>query len=248
MVNIDVVILSYAKDEKLRSLTNQTIETLINSEDEQDFKFRILVIESNKLIAPYQYPHSTTIYPKEEFGFHKYLNIGIKNTSSDFICFCNNDLVFQKGWATSIISSINSDKELMSLCPYCPNFHTNKLEQLPNNINYGYTNGIHFTGWCFFVKRKIFNTIGLFDEHFKFWFCDDDFRLTLQKHNLKNALIRNSIVTHLASETLSAVPSRKKLYLKYIGFAYYKYKWQHHNFILYAFETIKYKIKILLNR
>jgi len=248
MLSVDIIILSYAKEEKLKSLTQQTIDTLLASEDPSVIQFHVLVIESEKGLAPYQYPNTLTIYPKEKFGFHKYLNIGLKNTNSEFICFCNNDLVFEKGWASAMFNAIAQDSDLLCLNTFCPSFHKGELNRFSNNINYGYTNGIYFTGWCFFTKRALFKITGLFDEHFKFWFCDDDFRLTLQKFKIKNALIKNSIVDHLYSETLAKVSSKKKVYLKYIGLAHYKYKWEHHNFLLYAMETIKYKIKIIISR
>lgn len=248
MFSVDIIILSYAKEEKLKALTEQTIETLFASENIALINFNVLVIESERSIAPYQYSNSKTIYPKEKFGFHTYHNIGLKQTNSDFICFCNNDLIFEKGWASAIFKAMEKDSELMSLNPYCPGFHEDKLQLLAEEITYGYTNGIHFTGWCFFTKRTLFNITGFFDEHFKFWFCDDDFRLTLQKHGIKNALIKNSRVRHLYSETLAKVPSQKKVYLKYVSLAYYKYKWEHHNILLYLFETIKYKMKIIISR
>ena len=246
--DIDIIILSYAKDERLKELTIQTINSLVSSENLREIRFNILVIESEKSIAPYQYPHSTTIYPAQKFGFHTYLNIGLKQMNSEFICFCNNDLLFAKGWATAMLAAIKKDPDLLSLSPLCTRFHADKLAQLPETINYGYTNGVHFTGWCFLAKRTLFDTIGLFDEHFKFWYCDDDFRLTLKKYGKKNALIKDSVVEHLCSETLTKVPSKEKLYLQYISFAYYKYKWEHHNFMRFLIEKAKYQFKIIIHK
>ncbi|MGN7986696.1 glycosyltransferase family 2 protein [Pedobacter sp. 22226] len=245
MTNIDIIILSYAKNEALKNITLQTISTLLASEDSRLIKFNVIVIESNKVLSPFQYPNSRTIYPKQEFGFHKFLNIGISLTQNELICFCNNDLIFNKGWATAILESSKIDPAIKSFNPFCPKFHHGKIEVEKEPINYGYTNALFFTGWCFLVKREIFNSIGLFDERFKFWFCDDDFRLTLEKYRIKNALIRDSLVTHLASKTLSNESDYKKSYFQYISFALYKYKWQHHNFMVYLFELIKYRLKIL---
>src|SRR4051812_37526831 len=91
---IDILILSYAKDEHLKDLTIQTIDTLLKSEDPGEIQFNVVVIESNKQMQPYQFENSTTIYPAEKFGFHKYLNIGIRQTNSPYVCLCNNDLIF----------------------------------------------------------------------------------------------------------------------------------------------------------
>src|ERR1700749_4974158 len=101
--HIDIIILSYAKDEKLKALTEQTIATLLDSEDPEHIKFDVLVIESDKSLRPYQYPGTQTIYPDETFGYNKYMNIGIKATGNEYVCLCNNDLVFHKGWAGAIL-------------------------------------------------------------------------------------------------------------------------------------------------
>jgi len=245
MINVDIIILSYAKDEVLKSTTLATIESLQASEDQTVIKFNVVVIESNRTLEHYQYPNSQTIYPKTVFGFHKFLNIGIGLTQNELICFCNNDLFFHKGWFTAILEANRINPTIKSFSTFCPRFHHEKSEVQKEKINYGYKNGVFFTGWCFLVKREVFKSIGLFDERFRFWFCDDDFRLTLQKHSLKNALIRDSRVTHLCSETLTGESEYRKAYLKYVSFALYKYKWQHHNPTIYFFEMIKYKLKII---
>ncbi|PWS31691.1 glycosyltransferase family 2 protein [Pedobacter paludis] len=242
MINIDIIILSYTKNEKLKQVTEQTIDTLLKSEDAEQIKFNILVIESNGEIEPFQYKNSTTVYPREKFGFHKFLNIGAKLSSSNLICFCNNDLIFHRGWATSLINAMNKDPELACLCPYCPIFHGNQQNSF-DEINYGFVNGINFTGWCFMIKRSTINITGKFDEHFKFWYADDDYRLTLKCNQLKNAMIKSAMVTHLGSETLSSekISTNNNLILE--GFAYYKYKWIHHNFSLYLYDKLKYWLK-----
>jgi GT2 family glycosyltransferase len=153
MVVVDIIILSYAREVQLKELTQQTIDTLLASENSSKIQFKVIVLESEKSIEPHQYPCSTTIYPKEPFGFHRYLNIGLENTSADYVCFCNNDLIFEKGWATAILDSVEKDSELLCLNPYCPGFHEERFPEISSDITYGYTNGIHFTGWCFFTKR-----------------------------------------------------------------------------------------------
>lgn len=239
-LNIDVIILSNGKDQNLVKLTTQTIQSLIASEDPYKVHFKVLVIESNSILKPFQYKNSKTIYPESKFGFHKYLNIGVKQTSSDLICFCNNDLIFHKGWASAIISALRVDCEIYSASTFCPNFHSKKSAEIPNKINYGYKNGVLFTGWCFMVKRSVFDTLGMFDEKFTFWHADDDFRLTLKKNELKNALIKSSKVTHLGSETLNKEQDKEQHKLKYQANAYYRYKWEHKKFWKYSLHRIKY--------
>ncbi|KQR72694.1 glycosyltransferase family 2 protein [Pedobacter sp. Leaf176] len=245
--NIDVIILSYAKNSALKKLTEQTIASCVNSENPGEISFNIVVIESYRELEPFQFEHSTTIYPTAKFGFHRYLNIGIRNTAHDYICFCNNDLIFHKHWATEILNAMKQNPGLQCCNTFCDNFHQDKAHYYNGNINYGYENGLFFTGWCFLVKRSIFDITGFFDEKFEFWFSDDDFRLTLKKKNLANALVIKSKVTHLRSETLNKADKKKQKRLQYSSLAYYKFKWQHHNPLKYYIEMLKYKLKVYIS-
>src|SRR5476649_1250128 len=51
----------------------------------KNIAFNIVVIESNKNLAPYQYTGTKTIYPDVKFGYNKYMNIGIQMTHNEYI-------------------------------------------------------------------------------------------------------------------------------------------------------------------
>lgn len=216
MIEIDIIILSYAKDDYLKGLTQQTIDTLLASEDPREIKFNVLVIESEKSIEPYQFRGSKTIYPKEKFGFNKYLNIGIKETSSPYLCLCNNDLIFHNEWATNISKVLKEDPEIVSSNPICPDFLPTKKLLGTNKVLIGNRknifNGI-LTGWCIFIRREIFDTIGFLDEQFEFWYADRDYGLTMLKFNIKHALVPNSIVKHIGNQSHNSIEAEKLNYL-----------------------------------
>jgi GT2 family glycosyltransferase len=240
-INIDIIILSYAKNEHLKGLTIQTIETLLASEDPDKIHFNVLVIESEKSLQPYQFPNSTTIYPVEKFGFHKYLNMGIKSTGNPYICLCNNDLIFHKGWASEIVNAMDNDPLLLSAVPYCPNFHAKEGFAQSGPPLEGYFGVL--IGWCIFVKREIFDIIGPLDENLVFWYCDYDYSNTLEKFKVKNCLVPTSVVTHLGSESITSVDDTEHKKLTQIPRFYFSYKWHHHSYIRYKLETWLYKFK-----
>lgn len=239
--NIDIIFLSYSKNDYLKNLTIQSIDTLLKSEDPKKIHFNILVIESNKSIAPYQFENSKTIYPEQEFGFHKYLNIGIKATSSPYVCLCNNDLIFHTGWASEMIKAMDEDPKIMSATPYCMNFHKKEgfIEDGPPIEGYF---GI-LTGWCIFVKREIFNIIGMLDEHFVFWYCDYDYSNTLEKMKVKNSLIPKSKITHLGSESVKTFDKLQHEKLTQLPRFYFNYKWHHKSYLRYIVSTSLYNIQ-----
>lgn len=238
---IDIIILSYAKTPDLHKITVQCIDSLLASEDPEIIDFNILVIESNKALQPYQFEHTTTIYPADKFGFNKYLNMGIKQTHNPYICLCNNDLIFHKNWASEILKAMSNDTSLLNAAPYCPIFHKNAGFQENAPPVEGYFGVL--AGWCIFAKREIFDIIGPLDEKLIFWYCDADYCQLLIKHRIKNCLISSSIVTHLSSTSLETLNKKENQKLTQIPRFYYSYKWHHHSYIKFKIQTALFKLK-----
>ena len=235
---------------ELEEVTKSCLFSLYESESSDYIQFNVIVIESNKNVNPYKIGSTITLFPDEEFGFHKYLNIGIKNTSSDYICFCNNDLIFSKKWASQILKISKSNSKLMSFGPIDPWLHKQYNDiDLKREFIIGYEKMKHFPGWCFLVKRDIFTITGLFDENFLFWYCDDDFINTLKKCNLQHALVPKSVVKHLGSKTLGDIDGQSNLKEKLtnIQWLYIDYKWNHKSKVIYSLKLFRYYIFKLIS-
>ncbi len=240
-IDIDIIILSYAKDNKLRELTETALKTLFTSEPDDKINFNVVVVESNKDAEVYNYPNTQTVYPKEKFGYHRYMNIGIEMTNSPFVCICNNDLVFHDGWATEILRAFEKDAELCSTSPACSIHHPAQGISTHNGIHYGYEVRKELIGWCLFFKREILKITGKLDPNFKFWFADNDYSMTLQKHGLKHALVTSSIVEHLESKTLNTKRTRERKRLTAGERFYYEYKWEGRSYLSYLWKTKRFK-------
>ena len=205
MPQIDIIIISLAKDQELKSLTEKCVKSLIESEDK--IQFNIFIIESNRSehFKNLSYiKNLKVIHPSVQFGYNRYLNIGLRLSSSEYVCLCNNDLIFHKGWATNILKAMQNDPELLSASPYSTNPHKTRFGlNVSDNIEYGYDIRRYLAGWCIFQKRKIYSYIGLFDESFVFWYADNDYSETIKKKGIKHALVLNSVVEHVESKTLN---------------------------------------------
>ena len=238
--NVDVIIISFANNVSLKKMTHKCVQSILMSENADVVQFNIIVIESNKDLYPFSYPHTKTVYPKQKFGYHKYLNIGIKMTSSPYVCLCNNDLIFHQGWATRILNEFTTDEKLISASPLCSIYHPTIGINKADELLYGYNVGRELVGWCLFVKREIFKTIGFLDSNYKFWYSDNDFSRTLQKYSLKHALVTASVVDHLVNKTLLTKNLKDKLTLTYAERFYYEYKWEGRTYSSYMYNKRKY--------
>lgn len=203
-MNVDIIILSYCKDNLIYTMNKECIDSLNTSET--DFRFNVKIIESNNQfdIAKFPYPNNVeVIKPEKSFNYNEFLNIGIASSSNTFICFSNNDVIFHKGWCSQMMYAKAKNPNLKSFCPIDPD-----TEQQPENLiyNIGYDIRREFKGWCFLVERVVFEKTGLFDERFSFFFQDDDFAMLLRKYEILNCVVYSSHVNHLGSKNTRSRP------------------------------------------
>ncbi len=199
MMGLSAIILSYTNSEKIHRMTKECIASLTASEDFNDaLPLEIILVESNKhyLADGFAYPENVkVIVPEIPFNFHAYLNVGIKGSSMPFVALCNNDLLFSHHWFTEILNVKKIMPRIRSFSPVQPGETTGE-----GAYTVGYDVRKHFKGWCMVAERKLFETIGLPDEQFDFYYADDDYAMTLKKHNEPHALVHRSVVEHLGGE------------------------------------------------
>lgn len=193
---INVVIISYAKDDKLKQVTMDGIQSLIASES--DIQFNIIVVESNPKVNYNHYPHTYTIYPtiySITFNYNAFLNMGAKEGFTPYVFMANSDLIYEKGWASEVLKQMSLHPEISSASPFCP--ETQALTDWSHSpIHEGYTIRRQFAGWAFLIKREALEKIGYLDEGVEFWYSDN---LTLDQykfHDIKHFLITKSVVHH----------------------------------------------------
>ena len=156
--------------------------------------FEAVVVETNTKLKDKNIPLASKakfIFPNEPFNYNRFLNLGIEQIKSDKILISNNDVVYHND------SLINLSLALDTFDSVSPKDLNNPKHQyfFQDPIE-GYDIGVHVTGCCIGLIRKTLDTIGKFDETFKFWYQDNDYANLLKKHNLKHALVPEAMVTH----------------------------------------------------
>lgn len=194
-LEIDVCIISNAKNAELKKVTEAGIKTLLASET--DIKFNVFVVESCNWVR-YTTPNTTTLYTNEPFGYHRYLNLARKKGTAPYIFLANNDLIYDKGWASNMIRAMIYSEihhgELLSTSPICPQIDHGIDKKY--NIHFGHTVRKELAGWAIFQQRKIYDIIGDLDESVDFWYSDNIYSLQLIHYKLRHALVVNSSVNH----------------------------------------------------
>ena len=222
-MNVDCILLTKTIDDNFYKMTVDTIDSLINSEPSINFKIKL--VESN-YSSPfkYNYPNLELIQPIEQFNYNRFLNFGVEKCTSDWIIISNNDVIYTEKWFTNLMVEHEKNPELLSMCPYEPNWHTNYYPT-EINVNYGYDSKTFITGWCIILNKSVINSIGKFDERFAFWYQDDDYGKTLQKYNIQHAMIKNSVVYHIGSQSHKILSDSEKFELTFNQKKIFDDKW-----------------------
>lgn len=185
---VDLVIISNAKNEELKQMTQNTINSALCEKG-----VNVIVVEQNKEV---KYRNSTTYYKDGEFNYNKFCNFGALKGNSKYIMFANNDLIFKEDWLLELLKVKHN-----VVSPKCPK--DERQRNIKGNSS-GYIVGVNFSGWCFMIKRSLWNRIGMFNEDYSFWFSDNVIIEQLKEVGEVPILVSNSIVEHLGSTTLKS--------------------------------------------
>lgn len=192
---VDVVILSKATDRQTIRMTQNAIDTCFYSTN--GLPVNITVVENGDRI---RYARATTIHKSEAFNYNAFANEAAALGSAEWIMVANNDLTFKDGWLHHLIAAEN---DLVS--PHEPN---DPRQQDITENTLGDVCGKHFSGWCFMIKRKLWEDIGRFDTDVSFWCSDDVVIEQVKAKDVMPMLVKDAIVEHSASKTLNS-PSTK---------------------------------------
>ena len=186
---VDVIILSKANDKQTQAMTQHTIDSCYFGTN--GLPINIIVIEGGSVG---QYDKATTYHNHNKFNYNGFANFGAKQGSAEWIMIANNDLSFRDGWLHELIAADNA-----VVSPREPN---DPRQKGINKDEEGDTCGTHFSGWCFMIKRSLWEQIGGFDTDVSFWCSDDVVIEQVKAVGILPKVVYNSIVEHIVSATL----------------------------------------------
>lgn len=246
IAHVGVVVLSFAKNAELRSMTDSCLDSLLASEDPEKIQFDVIVVESNHQAPAYAHVGVRTIYLPPPFNYHRYMNEGIRRSTGEFVAICNNDLYFHAEWASTLLRAFAMNPELSSASPACSLHHPKNGFAVNSGEYLGYGVLKEVAGWCLVFRRSMLEVTGMLDERFYFWYADDDYARTLQKHGLKHALVTSSLVDHLDSKTLEQQSIFKQLMITRKSRFIFDEKWSGKSRLHIARKKMKFYLQIPL--
>jgi len=207
---VSIVILNYNG--------NKTLKKCLDSIYKLDFpkkNYEVIVVDNNskdnslKIIKKYK--KVILIKSKENTGFAKGNNIGIKKAKGKYIAIFNNDLIVNKNWLKELIPIMEKDKKIGALGGkifygdgHNVWFSGTKIyyggfvdhHYLDNNIG----ESDYIVGAAVIFRKSALNKSGLFDEKMFLYSEDIDLCLRINEKGYKIIYYPRAISYHLIDE------------------------------------------------
>lgn len=214
---VDVIILSKAMDRMGQRMTQSAVDSCYYGTN--GLPINITVIEGG---MSYRYDKANTLFKRDKFNYNRFANEGASLGKAEWIMVANNDLTFHDGWLHELLAA---DHPIVS--PHEPNDPRQK-DILGNEE--GDTCGTHLSGWCFMIKRSLWEQIGKFDEDVTFWCSDDVVIEQVKAVGILPMVVKDSIVDHNVSMTLRREPSKQQADLKWSNVYIFNKKYHKNKF------------------
>jgi len=174
----------------------------------------VLIVDNSKNLEfkkyiEEKYHNVKVILPKENIGFGKSANLGIKQANTKFVFLTQPDLVLVDDCIDKLIDCINSFEDFTVITPLdlgnkdfvnfeIYNDYQNKNE--PKNNIYDLKE-VDYVDLSWLINKKNLDTNEYWDERIFLYFEAPDFSKRLKKNNKKIFIAKNIHTSHLGSKS-----------------------------------------------
>lgn len=157
-------------------------------------------------------------------------NQGVKAAESEWVVILNNDVITSPGWLEGLVEfadeqgldvvspAIREGEYNYDILDYSRNF----VRRMGSVARYGVADGI-----CFMVRRRVFDSIGFFDEQFRIGqFEDSDFFRRAMGAGFRIGTTGRSFIHHFGSVTQKSIQKKNPNPYVLENRAYFHSKWK----------------------
>jgi GT2 family glycosyltransferase len=203
--------------------------------------YKILLIdnassnESVKILKS-KFPKIKLIVNKNNLGFSGGCNVGIKyalEDNADYVLLLNNDTYVDKNFLSELIKVSTLNKNIGVISPFI--YYADNPKEIWSSGSFLNRNNtwpfrddnqhkqdigqykklryVEFiTGCSMLIKRKVFDTIGFYNDEYFLYFEDMDFCIRARKKGFKLCTVPQSKVWHKIGQSSK---NKEKLYIRY---------------------------------
>ena len=173
----------------------------------------------------------SVISNKTNLGVSVAWNQGVRSSDAEWVVIINNDVILSQGWLNGLIEfaeengvdlvspAVREGENNYDVAKYADEF----VRRMARVSRPGEAHGI-----CLMVRRRVFETIGLFDENYRIGqFEDADFFRRAKAAGFRLSITGRSFIHHFGSMTQKSF-GREKMVKPYVAEnrAYYRKKWR----------------------
>jgi GT2 family glycosyltransferase len=165
------------------------------------------------------YPKEKLISLKENYGFSKAVNDGIKVSNSPYVVLLNNDTEVDKFWLENLVECIETDGKIFSCGSKMIRYsERNKIDDAGDEYNilgwaYKRGDGVSINKYdsncevfsncagAAIYRKDLLDKVGYFDESFFAYMEDVDISYRAKLNGYKNIYCSKAIVYHIGSAT-----------------------------------------------
>lgn len=224
-MKLSVIILNY----NVRFFLEQCILSVKRSIKGLDAE--IIIVDNNSpddscLMVKQKFPEITLIENKENVGFSKANNQAVKIAKGEYVCILNPDTAVTEDTFIKALHFVKDKEDLGALGTFLMdgtgNFLPESKRNLPTpmvsllkiigRVSSYYAESVQkeeqgevavLVGAFMFLKRKVYEEVGGFDEDYFMYGEDIDLSYKLNKHGYKNYYLGTSTVLHYKGESTS---------------------------------------------
>lgn len=206
--------------------------------------YEIIVVDNNSRDGTVQWLKEQNdlkvIYNSNNMGFPKGCNQGIEIAKGENILLLNNDVVVTYSWLDNLVKCLYSSDDIGAVGPLtnrCSNYQAipiryenlDEMSTFAKKFNVSnpkkWEERLRLIGYCFLMKKKIVDKIGLLDEIFTPGNCEDnDYSLRIRKAGFRLILCKDTFIHHFGSVSFKKNPKEFKAVLR-INNGKFKDKW-----------------------
>lgn len=223
-IKVDIIIISYNTSELTLNCIKSVYETAYNIISD------IIVVDNNSIDDSVKkiegtFPEVKIIVNPENYGYAKAVNIGVKESSSNYLIISNPDVIYHSESIQTLIKTIANNNNVGVAGPrqlYPDGKNQRSFGNLPS-IKLGLMDFFLIThlkefltkkkppssikeveyidGAVIAFKKENFEKVNGFDEDYFFYTEEADFCFKVRNLGLKNLHVPNAMVTHLRGAT-----------------------------------------------
>jgi len=177
------------------------------------------------------FPEVLLITNPQNFGFSKACNQGARlalERGADYLLFLNNDTkILTKNWLEELLAVALSDEKIGIVGPritgsyeYYPRegYYPSVLSELIKPKTYPPLGEVNLVaGVAFLVSKRLIEKIGLLDEVFSPFLCEDmDYFIRARKMGFKIFFTPKVVIAHVGSATIKKIDDERRNYVFFI--------------------------------